>query len=50
MQKDEGLWDLGEFEDKVVTYLATYYGEKSSTEKPRSKRKPLRSDTEANGR
>ena len=50
MQKDEGLWDLGEYEDKVVTYLATYYGEKSNTERPRSKRKPLRSDTEVNRR
>ena len=50
MQKDEGLWELGEYEDKVLTYLATYYGEQSNTERPRSKRKPLRSNTEGNRR
>lgn len=41
MQKEEGLWDLGEYEDKIVTYLAAYYSENSNTERPRSKRKPL---------
>lgn len=48
MQKDEGLWDLGDSEDKVVTYLAKYYGEDSKSERPRSKRKPLRSEIEQN--
>ncbi|MEM6763687.1 MAG: cytochrome C [Bacteroidota bacterium] len=26
MQKTQKLWDLGENHDKIVTYLATYYG------------------------
>jgi hypothetical protein len=26
MQKDQGLWDLGENEDHILNYLSQYYG------------------------
>jgi hypothetical protein len=30
MQEKQGLWQLGENEDKILDYLSTYYGPKKS--------------------
>lgn len=41
MQDEEGLWDLGDDEPKIVEYLATYFGPQAATGQRRSRRAPL---------
>ena len=41
MQEEEGLWDLGDDETKIVVYLATYFGPAPATSQRRSRRAPL---------
>ena len=41
MQEDEGLWDLGDDEPKIVVYLATYFGPAPATSQRRGRRAPL---------
>lgn len=41
MQEEEGLWDLGDDEPKIVEYLATYFGPAPATSQRRSRRAPI---------
>lgn len=41
MQEEEGLWDLGDDESKIIEYLATYFGPTSDTAQRRSRRAPI---------
>ena len=41
MQKDEGLWDLGEMEPAMLDYLAAYYGPDKAQPTQRKRRAQL---------
>ena len=41
MQTEEGLWNLGDEEAKILDYLATYFGPRSDPIQRRSRRAPI---------
>ena len=41
MQDEEGLWDLGEDESKIIEYLTTYFGPTSASSQRPSRRAPI---------
>ncbi|MCY4094546.1 MAG: cytochrome C [Gammaproteobacteria bacterium] len=41
MQVEEGLWDLGEDESKILEYLATYFGPRTDSVQRRNRRTPI---------
>ena len=41
MQEEEGLWELGDDESKILNYLVTYFGPRSESVKRRSRRAPI---------
>ena len=43
MQAEEGMWELGESEPKVLDYLETYFGPETDSPRTRSRRAPIAS-------
>ena len=41
MQDEEGLWELGEDESRILEYLATYFGPRTDSVQRRGRRAPL---------
>ncbi len=41
MQNEEGLWNLGENEPKILDYLTTFFGPEAVASQRRSRRAPI---------